>query len=1170
MIKLLFALGLAVSGIATAVVPHNRALSDTTLSNSGDGFLLKEESFSASQSFVYAAAAHFESGQACALAFGAQENDHYWVFNVDRFENRTKLLYFSTRNGGLSPVEYRSEYYIGNDKVTDSELNIIKPALRECPDFHLKLVVTIEGEHAYAEFFIDNIKRFGTDETIDLNALEDGVTYQGGNIGFNVFNATVNFSEINTGNSDYFYYSELYRSQYHYSQFAHWNNDPNGLVYYNGWYHLYYQTNPFSQFWGGMYWGHARSRDLLHWQELPYALFPDDGNMGVGLGTGWAWSGIAMVYRPGMSQAIDEKNWFPNGNGTGLLGYYTRDGERQDQVIITSDDGGFTWTKRQHISQHLCVDGRKTDCRDPSIFPLKKEGDHVTLWGMSLAGGVENQFWFLKSENLLDWSFAGGYAYEWPECVSVYPIEADDGTTHHAISVSSRYYTVGDLTYNQNTGMVDFTLPDGRNYADVGQSAFMKMDYAEDSYAGQGFNIDDPSSEFYGKTIAINWNFGIPDQAESGLYPEVRHPWNGGFTMPVELGLRHEGNGYYLTQTPITVGNDKLTKTSICDTHDIEFDGSTNPLSNVNTHVLELSASIENPNLADVEFRLAQSEDEYTAFGWNKNDGYYFDRRNTSDAGINFVKHYHYKFTTGPVDGEHLDFYVLSDNGSFEVFAGDFRYTFYGLILAAPYSIGAELISSDNITITSLKVNAVSSIWRDEAPEEGVLYLDQEDLYMDLSLQDEREVLVYSSAQETIEYALTTGEEVVSIEPTVKGVKIKALANGNATITVTTPSQEKIIYVHVDEADVSCVYDLRKENVVSGKWRKSSSGLVGTQNSGDGYLISDYSTADFTYSATFNLADATAAGLVIRAQKDLSDFLVCNIDKAASVCKVFGSRGEVASAHIDIPNVSSVGYAVQVSERNITIQMNGNVVLKALIPAEYPLSGYVGLNVFNGTALFNNIDIARDEFTYDGGDFHIANPTGQYISAIYNVTDKNTALPRSYYTRGNEEIIISEDYMLLLDKNATYRFLIEGEQVSYFLNVTILDYESEISFPDRIINKGCDVVVYIGKLVISNVSVNGTELSTEQYFIRDYCLQIVSRALPVGENEVEINGSHTFKVTVASLPADAGNDFANFILSGNDTNNFFSAAVVVAIISGAIVATGFAIHALRSKGRRND
>lgn len=1142
----------------------DKAIANTHLENSGNGFSLTSDSYQADESFVYTSTLEFQSGQAGGLVIGGQDNDHYFVFNIDRIENHTKLLYFWNDNGNIAATEYRSEYYIGNDKVTESELNVIRPKVASCNIYHLKVVVTVEDSHAYAEFYIDNIKRFGVDNTIDLNALADGLSYQGGYVGYNVFNASIDFKETTLGASDYSYYTEAYRNQYHYSQYAHWNNDPNGLVYFNGYYHMYYQTHPYSQYWDHMYWGHARSKDLVHWEELPYALFPDDGNMGVGLGVGYAWSGIAMVYHPGMSDDIDSRNWFPNGNGTGLIGYYTRDGMMQDQVIITSDDEGMTWTKRSLISQYLVFSDYKVDCRDPSIFSLKKNDEgKVTLWGMLLSGGTQNRFWFLKSTNMLDWEYAGGYDYVYPECMSVYSLTDENGVARHAISVSSRHYAVGNLVYNDDTGNVNFILPDGRDYAQVGQSAFKMMDYAEDSYAAQAFYIDDASSDYFGKTIAVSWYSGLPSDAESGIYAKVRHPWNGGgMAMPVELGLVNDGNDILLTQKPITVDNDDFDKTSVISISSEAVSSNNSLLESVNTHIFELAAEIDNPNLEVVEFRVAESEDEYTAFGWNATDGYYFDRTHTSTAGISFAKHYNYKFASHLGDGSHLSFYVLSDNGGIEVFCDEYRYAFYGLTLAAPYSIGASFITSGDITVESLEINEIGSIWKDVSEmEEGVLYLDQSDVSLDLSLYSSKDVIVYSSNHEEISYELVSGEDVIEYSIISKGVRIQALANGNAEILASTESESKSIFVTVDEADVACDYPLTKEGIKSGYWRKSSAGLVG-QASGDGYYLSDTLVTDFTYSANFTL-DGIAAGLLVRAKADLSDFVMCNLDVHEGIAKVFSPKGELARANVNVDASSSVAYIVSMVGNSLSVSINGTQVLLASLPSNVPESGYLGLNVFNGKATFNDIHLAKSDYGFVNEDLVVENAGRQYIHAIYNQTNKNSLVNPAYYHIQDETLVLSKEYFSLLDEHKVYRFYVVGESSSYSFAVNVETIEDTFLVEDRTLNEGLDVVIYIAQHEINSVSVNGVAVSSEFYTTKNYCLRISSGVFSTGENAVVINGETSFNVTV--LPFLASDNEASSRSTSSSSSWTIGAAIGATILVLGISIAGILIY--RNKRR---
>lgn len=129
-------------------------------------------------------------------------------------------------------------------------------------------------------------------------------------------------------------YNEPNRPRFHFSSRRGWNNDPNGLVYHEGEYHLFYQHNPYEREWGNMHWGHAVSKDLIHWKELPVALYPDQH--------GTMFSGSAV---------IDYHNTagFNKGNQPAMVAIYTADNpERQVQCIAYSLDKGRTWKKHEH------------------------------------------------------------------------------------------------------------------------------------------------------------------------------------------------------------------------------------------------------------------------------------------------------------------------------------------------------------------------------------------------------------------------------------------------------------------------------------------------------------------------------------------------------------------------------------------------------------------------------------------------------------------------------------------------------------------------------------------------------------------------------------------------------------------------------------------------------
>jgi len=191
-------------------VAQATALPSVTLEDGGDAFLLSEKSYAAGESFVYTTTVNFESGQAGALVFGASETEtrsEYWAFNIDRKENSVKLLYFYKNEGeSMAAVELLKDWYIGNDKMTDGEKSLVNPKVATIDKVQLKVVITVEDDVVYGEFYADNIRRFGVDNEYNLNTLEklpEGVQYNGGTLGYNCFNAKVRFEETHCAESDY-------------------------------------------------------------------------------------------------------------------------------------------------------------------------------------------------------------------------------------------------------------------------------------------------------------------------------------------------------------------------------------------------------------------------------------------------------------------------------------------------------------------------------------------------------------------------------------------------------------------------------------------------------------------------------------------------------------------------------------------------------------------------------------------------------------------------------------------------------------------------------------------------------------------------------------------------------------------------------------------------------
>src|SRR5690242_19860982 len=197
---------------------------------------------------------------------------------------------------------------------------------------------------------------------------------------------------VNARGQDTTLYSEPFRPQYHFSPARNWTNDPNGLVYYKGEYHLFYQYNPYDKVWGHMSWAHAVSPDLVHWKSLPLAIPEDDKNM--------IFSGSCVIDEKNTSGFATKKGQVP------FVAIYTAhiipnksnpDDYLQNQHIAYSLDNGRTWKK---YSGNPVLDLHKKDFRDPFVFWNKQ----TKKWVMCVVLPHQHIVQFYGSPNLKKWT----------------------------------------------------------------------------------------------------------------------------------------------------------------------------------------------------------------------------------------------------------------------------------------------------------------------------------------------------------------------------------------------------------------------------------------------------------------------------------------------------------------------------------------------------------------------------------------------------------------------------------------------------------------------------------------------------------------------------------------------------------------------------------------------
>lgn len=308
------------------------------------------------------------------------------------------------------------------------------------------------------------------------------------------------------------YNNESYRPQFHFSPEKNWMNDPNGLVYYDGEYHLFYQHNPKGNEMGYTHWGHAISKDLVRWEYLPIALTPDNNSEEKEYATAWSGSGL-----------VDHDNscGFQKDSVKTILLFYTS--YQCGQRLAYSTDKGRTWNKYE--KNPIIPFDETDDARDPKVFWHEASKKFVMVLYRK-PNGDESQkgISFYTSSNLTDWEYKShipGF-YECPDLVE--------------LAINRRQDDKKWVLFNGDGSYLIGTF-DGANFTT--ESAKQKSDLGENYYAPQTWsNI--PEND--GRTIQLAWMKG-------GEFPDM--PFNGQMSFPCELSLEKFKDGISLVRTPV-------------------------------------------------------------------------------------------------------------------------------------------------------------------------------------------------------------------------------------------------------------------------------------------------------------------------------------------------------------------------------------------------------------------------------------------------------------------------------------------------------------------------------------------------------------------------------------------------------------------------------------------
>lgn len=459
-------------------------------------------------------------------------------------------------------------------------------------------------------------------------------------------------------------HDEPYRPQFHYSAPYGWLNDPNGLVYYDGEYHLFFQYHPHSTVWGPMHWGHAVSTDLIQWETLPIALYPDH------LGT--IFSGTVVVDPANSSGLVP---------GGGLVALYTY--STQTQGVAYSTDRGRTWTK---YTDNPIIPALRPDFRDPKVFW------HDRRWVMVLSAG--QSIMFLTSPDLLQWEvvseFGSGYEGGVWEVPDLFPMTVDGITKWLLVFSVNPTAPAGGGGTRYAVGNFD-----GRTFVEDTPGKILWLDWGPDNYAGTTYN-----NIAEGRRLFVAWmsNWAYANKVPTSV-------WRGAMTIPRALSLAKTSAGYRLAQRPVDALHNL--RMPLGTWENITVDGP-----------LALDAICG--QTLDIELDVALAD--ATAFGMSLSTGaedavrisYDVPRRemiiHRSDAGIPYFNP-SFVAPLEPDDGQ-IRLRILVDSSSIEVFANDGLLSLTSQVFPGGDILHARVFAEHGMAcVRSLRAYHLRSIW---------------------------------------------------------------------------------------------------------------------------------------------------------------------------------------------------------------------------------------------------------------------------------------------------------------------------------------------------------------------------------------------------------------------------------------------------------------------------
>jgi sucrose-6-phosphate hydrolase SacC (GH32 family) len=447
-------------------------------------------------------------------------------------------------------------------------------------------------------------------------------------------------------------YNQTLRPQFHFTSLKNWINDPNGLVWYDGEYHLYFQHNPTNIKWEpGLVWGHAVSTDMVHWEQLTHAIYPP-------IGSGGVYSGTAVV---------DHNNTLrkQKGNVKTLVAYFTAKG---GQCGAYSADKGRTYQLLNDGDPLVMTDYK--GARDPKIFWHEASKRWImVLWVQKAENeGTPDEkqgiVRFYNSKNLIDWNLTSELNRNWAyECMDFVELTVDGNT-------NNKKWLLYDASFDYEVGYFDgksFTSDKKSYLGDYGPKNF---------YAGQTFS-NSPDN----RTVMIGWMNG------GGIFQKAEMPFSQQMSFPNTLELKTTPEGIRLYRWPIKEIEKLYSKNYKFD--NLSLEKANEKLTEIKAELIDLSVEFESKNPLKISIRGLDVIYD------NKTDSISFGKTRIS----------------APAFQNRVSLRILLDRASIELFInnGASVATFYAIPKVENQRV---ILSGENGTkINSLIINELKSIW---------------------------------------------------------------------------------------------------------------------------------------------------------------------------------------------------------------------------------------------------------------------------------------------------------------------------------------------------------------------------------------------------------------------------------------------------------------------------